>query len=162
MNIWRLITHHENRDTALRWSLENGRMALGWGQIGDLRAHKFASERDIADAILYQFEIGNHPLNNSKSGGFSLWSLYRTMQIGDLVILRGAKMNRVVEVTGDYQFDAATTPLKDDRYSHQRTIQATQIDPNKLWHRAGRMANDGGSIYRTLIRCERQLSPSDL
>ncbi len=162
MNIWRLITHHENRDAALHWSLQNGRLAVGWGRTGALDAHKYGSEAEIVDAILHQYLIAQHPLNNSKSGGFSLWNLYATMQTGDLVILRGAKSSRVVEITGDYFFDAENTPIKDDFYNHQRPVRATSIDPNMLWQRAGRMAKDGGSIYRTLIRCEKQLSPTDL
>lgn len=162
MTIWRLITHHENRDAALRWSLQNGRLAVGWGRIGALGAHKFGSEAEITDAILFQYQIAKHPLNNSKSGGFSLWNLYATMQIGDLVILRSAKSSRVVEVTGDYFFDAANTPQPNDFYNHQRPIRASSIDSNMLWQRAGKMAKDGGSIYRTLIRCEKQLSPADL
>ncbi|PQV64457.1 hypothetical protein B1R32_105139 [Abditibacterium utsteinense] len=83
------------------------------------------------------------------------------MQIGDLVILRGAKSSRVVEITGNYLFDAENTPLSNDFYNHQRPVRATSIDSDMRWQRAGKMAKDGGSIYRTLIRCEKQLSPAD-
>ena len=162
IQIWRLITHHEDRDGALRWSLNNGRIALGWGRIGELGAHKFGSEAEISEAILHQFNIGAHPLNNSKAGGFSLWNFYTKMQIGDLVILRGAKMSRVVQVTGDYFFDEQNMPSPHDFYNHQRRVEVTKLDAETIWNRAGRMAKDGGSIYRTLIRCENRLSPADL
>ncbi len=162
MNIWRLIPHHESRDVAVRWSLNDGRIAIGWGFIGAISAHRLGCEADIYDAILHQFQIGKHPLNNSKLGSYSLWNFYATMQTGDLVILRGSKISRVVRVTSEYFFDAQNTPVANDFYNHQRNIENTSIDPDKLWQRAGKMANDGGSIYRTLIRCERQLIESDL
>jgi hypothetical protein len=162
IQVWRLITHHQDRDAALRWSLNNGRIAIGWGQVGELSIHKFGSETEIVDAILHQYQSGDHPLNNSKSGGFSLWNLLAKMKNGDLVILRGASLSRVVQITGDYFFDALNTPIAGDFYNHQRRVEVTTLDADKIWQRAGRMAKDGGSIYRTLIRCENRLSPTEL
>lgn len=132
-------------------------MAIGWGKIGEIGAPKLGGEEQIKTAIQKKYP----ELSNSKSGGFSLWNFYATMQIGDLVILRGTGSSRVVEVTGDYLFDLHNTPLLND-YNHQRPVEFTNIDPDRLWNRAGRMARDGGNIYRALIRCERQLSPADL
>jgi len=50
-NVWRLIAHHEDRDAAIRWSLKNERIAIGWGGIGDLGSGVFNSAADIQDAI---------------------------------------------------------------------------------------------------------------
>ncbi len=92
---------------------------LAGEELAEISAQQYGSEAEIVDAIFHQYLIAQHPLNNSKSGGFSLWHLYQTMQVGDLVILRGAKSSRVVEVTGDYFFDAHNTPLPNDFYNHQ-------------------------------------------
>ena len=51
MNVWQLITHHEDKDAALLWSRQNGRIAIGWGAIGNIRAQGYESaERHSARA----------------------------------------------------------------------------------------------------------------
>jgi hypothetical protein len=37
MRVWRLITHHADKDGALFWFKQNSRIAIGWGAIGDIR-----------------------------------------------------------------------------------------------------------------------------
>ncbi|HMH45517.1 MAG TPA: hypothetical protein VK557_18660 [Pyrinomonadaceae bacterium] len=37
MRIWRLITHHADKDHALFWTKQNSRIAIGWGAIGDIK-----------------------------------------------------------------------------------------------------------------------------
>jgi hypothetical protein len=44
MRVWRLITHHERPEEMLRWSKTMGRVAIGWGNVGDLRTGGFASQ----------------------------------------------------------------------------------------------------------------------
>ena len=127
VTIWRLIAHHENRAAAMRWSLENGRIAVGWDNIGDLRTQGYNSQIAITNAGR-KF----HPLNrNFTSAGFSLWNFYREMKCGDLVILKGDKDNRVVEVESDYFFDSKNCSSNGD-YFHQRSVKFTQLDPHKL------------------------------
>ncbi len=70
--IWRLIAHHQNRDGALRWSLRNGRIAIGWGAIGDIQAQGSQSPEEIRDAIQHFYS----ELSNSSNGGSSLWNFY--------------------------------------------------------------------------------------
>ena len=86
-NVWRLIAHHEDRDAAIRWSLKNERIAIGWGGIGDLGSGVFNSAADIQDAI----RVAYPQKSNGSNGGFSLWSFYSAVKIGDQVILRGIK-----------------------------------------------------------------------
>ncbi len=156
--IWRLIAHHHNRDGALRWSLRNGRIAIGWGAIGDIQAQGSQSAEEIRDAIQHFYP----ELSNSSNGGFSLWNFYPIMKPGDLVILRGNKEHRVVELVGSYVFDRQNIPVEGGNYFHQRCVRFTPYDADVLWKQAGHMARDGGSIYRTLIRCERTLSANGL
>ncbi len=144
----------------MRWSLKNGRIAIGWGAIGDIESQGYKSVEDIRDAIQHFYP----ELSNSSNGASSLWNFFNTMKVGDLVILRGDKNSRVVEVVGDYLFDKQLFPLseQDGDYYHQRPVRFTQLDPDVLWQSAGKMAKDGGSIYRTLIRCEKPLDASQV
>lgn len=158
--VWRLITHHENRDAALSWSLKNGRIAIGWGAIGDIKMRGYESAEDIRDAIQHFYP----ELRSSSNGGFSLWDFFKVVKGGDLVIMRGAKSSCVAKVVGDYFFDNQQFPFSemDGNYFHQRPVRSTRYDPDVLWKVAGRMAQDGGSIYRTLIRCEKTLPVDEL
>ncbi|CAM4087342.1 hypothetical protein VINE108521_07295 [Vibrio neonatus] len=36
MDIWRLVTHHEESETALDQIIQRGRIAIGWSDLGDL------------------------------------------------------------------------------------------------------------------------------
>ncbi len=84
------------------------------------------------------------------------------MKHKDLVILRGAKSHCVVKVVGDYFFDPQNIPVAGGNYYHQRPVRLTRYDPDVLWKVAGKMAQDGGSIYRTLIRCGNTIPVDEL
>ncbi len=159
MNIWRLITHHEQPEEVVQWSREKGRIAIGWGLVGDLSL--YSSPKEIADAIK-QF----HPKrDNAGLGGPSLWHFYHDMQIGDLVILSTGKnggRRLVMRVQGPYEYvrKEEERPLykayrDDPSYHHQRGASVTSYDPNELWEKAGAKEARGDNIRWTLIRCLR-------
>ena len=53
--------------------------------------------------------------------------------MGDLIILSGSKGRElVVKIVGDYEFVAGASPLFDE-YNHQRKIEITQYDGDRLW-----------------------------
>ena len=154
-NVWRLIAHHEDRDAAIRWSLQNEKLAIGWGAIGNIGAGSLNSAVDIRDAIRETYP----QKSNATNGGFSLWDFYSAMKIGDRVILRGIKSSCVVEVVGDYLFDKQNAPIprQGSEYFHQRDMKLTGLDPDVLWEESGKMAPGNGSIYRTLVRCAKPI-----
>ncbi len=158
MNVWRLITHHKDKDAALFWSRQNGRIAIGWGGIGNIRTQGYRSAEDIAGAIRRTYPN----LQNSGSGGRSLWSLYAEMQEGDFVILSASKPRElVVEVEGDYEWmDGLPVPMEE--YQHQRRARIRRdMNPEDLWNTAEGAA-PGQNVHQTLIRCERTLTEDDL
>ena len=157
------MTHHEipNKDAALRWFVRNERICIGWGTIGDIRSHGYGSSIAVNRAIRHQFDLGNHPFSNFKSGGDSLWGLYGEMKKGDLVIVKGATYAEVMKVEGEYEFRDAPSQVPFPDYFHQRrAVVQNHMDPQKLWNLADGAAKDGGSIYRTLIRCVEQVESS--
>ncbi len=157
MTIWRMIVHHENRAAAIRWIRANRRIAIGWGDIGDVAAYD--AKADIKSAIKVHY-LPPHP-NNGGSGSESLWSFCHDVQIGDLVILAGDKSRElVVKVTGDYEFVEGESPLIGE-YNNQRKIEITEYDGNKLWDAAGGL-EAGVSRYRTLIKCQREVDVNEL
>ncbi len=144
-----MIVHHTDRAAAMRWTRANRRIAIGWGKSGDVRQY---DAKDHIKTVLPVLYPPPHP-NNSKSGSESLWSFCHDMQIGDLIILSGDKGRElVVEITGDYEFVAGQSPLYGE-YNHQRAIEITQYDGDKLWRAAGGL-EEGVSRYRTLVRCQ--------
>lgn len=154
MRVWRLITHHDRPEEMLRWSKTMGRVAIGWGDIGDLRTGRFRSPNAIADAIREHYPM----LTNAGRGGPSLWDFWVEMARDDLVILSDShRRGAVMRAVGDYEFVARGDELVGD-YQHQREAEEVGIDPDELWARAGGKA-PGQSIYRPLIRCRRDVEP---
>lgn len=129
MNIWRLITHHEEPDLALAWTRHCGRIAIGWGKIGNLRQRQCNSAQDIGSYIRQSYP----ELSNSGADGSTVWSFNAEMQKGDLVILSGSRPRQaVVEVQGDYEFAPQVPSLNgrvmSAKYQHLRRVQITAVD----------------------------------
>jgi hypothetical protein len=72
MRVWRLITHHADKDHALFWTKQNSRIAIGWGAIGDIAKKGYKSADEITSAIRTEYP----GLDNSHLGGSSLWDFY--------------------------------------------------------------------------------------
>jgi predicted Mrr-cat superfamily restriction endonuclease len=160
--VWKLIPHHLSKDGALAWTKSNGRIAVGWGWVGDIYKKNYFDAKDIANVIKRVFEEGNHPYKNSAEGGLTLWSFAKEMQIGDYVIVSGNRPRQlVVKVTGDYQYSPSVNPLLIN-YEHQREVEITYINPDELWQLAGAKTIAGRSPYATLARCANQVNVDDL
>lgn len=159
MEVWRLATHHEDPEAVADWSRKSGRIALGWGFLGDLREKEYASPKEISRAVR---ELAP-ALHNAPVSGIQLWNFRYTMKPGDLVILSTGKYRAfVMQVQGDYEYvPSERAPLHGD-YQHQRTAQLTNIDPDRLWRLAGAQAAEGQNIRWTLIKCLRLLEADEL
>ena len=157
MNIYRMIVHHTDKPAAMEWTRKNRRIAIGWGDIGDVAA--FERKAEIKSAIKSHY-LPPHP-NNGGSGSESLWSFCHDVQIGDLIILSGDKSRElVVEVTGDYEFVAGKSPMFGE-YNHQRQVEITEYDGEKLWASSGGL-EAGVSRYRTLVKCQNAIDADEL
>ena len=157
MRVWRLITHHADKDHALFWSKQNSRIAIGWGPIGNIRVIGYGSADDITAAIRRRYPEQRNP----HLGGSSLWDFYASMQKADFVILSASKPHvLVVQVGGDYEFEDHS-PFEGD-YQHQRSVVIRRdLSPKDLWKKAGGAA-PGQNDRQTLIRYERALTEDDL
>ena len=156
MNVWRLITHHEDKDAALFWTRQNSRIASGWGAIGDIRDRGYGSVADITSAIRTEYPA----LDNSHLGGASLWDFYAQIQNGDLVILSANKPRvLVVEVGGDYEW-TEESPFEGDYQHQRRVIVRRDLSPEEIWTKAGGAARQ--NVHQTLIRYERALTADDI
>jgi len=156
MRVWRLITHHADKDHALFWTKQKSRIAIGWGAIGDIGKKGYESARDITSAI----KISYPDLDNSHLGGASLWDFYEQMQNGDLVILSADKPRVLVaEVDGDYEW-TEESPFEGDYQHQRRVIIRRDLGPEEIWKKAGGAARQ--NVHQTLIQCERPLTEDDL
>src|SRR5436309_1212195 len=111
MRTWRLIAHHQDPDSAISSFRDQGRIAIGWGRIGDLRASGVGTATDSTATIRDAYP----ELNNAHLGGPSLLRLYDEMRAGDLVIVSDGKRRRLVmRVEGEYQWDPRPSPVPGD------------------------------------------------
>ncbi|HEX5758012.1 MAG TPA: HNH endonuclease [Thermoanaerobaculia bacterium] len=148
MRIWRLIAHKIDPRRAVEWSIENGRIAVGWGRIGDLR------EVGAPTADYIGARIGEvYPdIRNARTGGPSLSNFFSGIQIGDLAIIAGGgRRFHVAEVTGPYTWRSEPDSLDD--YQHQRSVVVTDDDPNALWSALGGRIAPAQNSYLTVALC---------
>ena len=133
MNIWRLITHHQKPDAALAWYKKNNCVCIGWADVGNIQEEGYSSAAEIGEIIREVYPT----LDNSATGGPSLWNFYRHVRIGDLILLRHDNVNHAVaQVTGNYDWkqdaeDGEENTLDD--YPHMRRVKFIPQNPQKLW-----------------------------
>ncbi len=159
MNVWRLITHHDNPEYALQWFKKKSRIAIGWGKIGNITHNKYSSTEDISLAIKMEYP----DVSNSMIGGICLYDFCYNMQPGDLIILStGSKRELVMEVEGEYEFNKypEEKPLGD--YQHQRKACILPLDSDELWKTAGSAIVEGQSIRWPLVQCKNPVSTSNI
>lgn len=160
MNIWRLISHHEDPVEYAEWIVNRGVIAIGWGGTGDLSSDSISFS---TAAELRRHVEGAHfgsAVSNWVNGGNSLWRLCREVKKGDLVIIsaRGSRKS-TVRITGDYYYvnngdDSSHT------YEHRRKVEVVPINPNILWQATGGIAPGEGK-RSTLVRCARALTDAE-
>jgi hypothetical protein len=157
MNVWRLATHHADPEAVVDWSQLTGRIAIGWGKVGNIREKGYTSTNEIAKTtrLLYP------GLHNAPFSGVQLWNFYYTMKPDDLVILSTGKYRALVmQAQGDYEFvPSEEAPLFGD-YQHQRKAVVTSIDPDQLWRSTGSRPMPGQNIRWTLIQCRNAVAPN--
>lgn len=149
--VWRLLI--EEPEDTLPWMSGNKRIAIGWGEIGDVRL--LGSLDAIAKAIRERNEnhpdYAGRPAANVQHGSHSLYDFCFTMKPRALVIISDRVQRRQVrEVVGGYDYvDQSAAPLN---YRHQRDARLVDMDPDDLWRRAGG-ALKGEINYRTRDQC---------
>jgi predicted Mrr-cat superfamily restriction endonuclease len=154
-NIWRLVTHHIDPEAALSWYLQEGWIAVGWGNIGNLS--QYSSKDQIKSAIREAYP-DDTPAERA-FGAPSLWGFYHELALRDWVILstgQGGGRKAVMEVVGAYEYrDTKNVPPFNGNYGHQRKAQLLPgLDADELWKKAEGMA-PGQNLHYTLIRCEK-------
>ena len=148
MKIWKLIAHHEDPARMNAWAEEHGRLAIGWGRIGDLREGQISSAKEISRRIAAKYP----ELANAHIGGPSLWRFLREMTEGDLVLLAGGGQRfGVFEITGSYSWVSPHDSLGD--YQHQRAAVPTGHDPEVLWKALGSTIAAGEAMRWVVALC---------
>lgn len=146
MNIWRLIAHHYDCEEAIELMKNTNRLAIGWSEIGKL--NNFICKNDISNAIRTHYP----DLQNSHTGGPSLWNFYKKVQIGDLVIVNvNHKRDSVFEVIEDYEYVSKDESLLG--YQHQRKAILRDINAEQLWNSMGKKVAEGENIRWSLAKC---------
>lgn len=139
----------------IQWAIANGRIAIGWSEVGTLC--QYATPGDIQNQVGIIFGGPNNP-GGAPTAGIQLWNFrggphpfyaqaqggphphFLAMQCGDLVILKANNWPQsvVMRVQGPYQY-VPHVPIGQPPYGyrHQRNAQVTDIDPQGLWNAAG-------------------------
>jgi predicted Mrr-cat superfamily restriction endonuclease len=147
-------------EATVPWVSANGRIAIGWGEVGDIR--QLGTFDAIADAI--RERNANHPDHEGKPeanvqhGANSLHDFCHAMRPGHLVIISDRSRRRGVwEVEGEYEYVEPEAAPPDSNYQHQRRARRTDLDADALWSQAGGRLADGQINYRTLGRCANEV-----
>jgi predicted Mrr-cat superfamily restriction endonuclease len=161
VNVWKMLTHHNNRQGAIAWTKKSSRIAIGWGRVGDIST--YASPESIKTAIRNFYPRPEFP-NNAHLGAPSLWDFYHEVKSKDLVILAGDSPRAlVVEIVGPYQYIINDSPPSlnsfTGEYYNQREIRLTSYDPDKIWFAAGEAP--GKHKYQTLLQCTHPIELND-
>ncbi len=147
MTVWRLMAHWHEPDKTVAWARKNGRVGIGWDDIGDVRL--YSSAQAISEAV----KSAIPGLSNWPFSGTQLWDFSRVMQKDDFVIL-GTFSGRaqVMQIIGDYEFNEnSDTPA--GGCLHQRAARVVAVNPDTLWKLAGSDAAPGYSKRWTLFKC---------
>jgi len=157
MKVWRIMAHHEDPDEnpddkMYKWSKRVGRVAVAWGETGDLRKLPEVSREMIRDRLRKKCP----GRKNNKTGVPSLWNFWN-IEVGDLAIISRRKHGRsdVVKITGEYHWKNKRKPYED--YQHQREVVFTDYDADEIWKKAGGKEASDNLIRWTVVRCKKDI-----
>jgi hypothetical protein len=103
MTVWRLNAHPSDAGRTARWFTRDCLVAMGWGDVGDLRRASPSSSTSIATMI----RKADPDSTDSQLGGQALWCFFHDMVVGDLVLVSdGANRDVVMRIDGDYEWSA--------------------------------------------------------
>ena len=106
-----------------------GIMAIGWGEIGDLKAF------DSKDAMKAKMKEVIDPSLSYKNTAHATWQFANEMKVGDIIFVKKGMYQLVGRgvVTSDYEYDDERT----DEYANYRKVNWTH---NGEWPHPGRAA----------------------
>ncbi|MEJ8752425.1 AAA family ATPase [Lagierella sp. ICN-221743] len=118
-------------ENALMWDefYNSGIMAIGWGEIGDLKA--FDSKDSMREKMK---EVFDEDLS-FKNSAHATWQFANEMKIGDIVFVKKG-MNKIIGrgvVMSDYEFDSS----REDEFKNIRQVDWTN---NGEWEHPGQAA----------------------
>jgi 5-methylcytosine-specific restriction protein B len=110
-----------------------GIMAIGWGEIGDLKAF------DSKDAMKAKMKEVIDPTLSYKNAAHATWQFANEMKIGDIVFVKKGMYQLVGRgvVTSDYEYDDERT----DEYANYRKVN---------WTHQGEWPHPGQAVMKTL------------
>lgn len=122
-------------DGAAKWDefYNAGIMAIGWGEIGDLKA--FASKDNMKVKMKETYD----PSLSYKNAAHATWQFANEMKIGDVVFVKKG-MHQLVGrgvVASDYEYDSE----RDDEYGNIRKVN---------WTHNGEWPHPGQAVMKTL------------
>lgn len=108
-------------------------MAIGWGDIGDLRSFKTKEDMKVQMRKLYD------PESSFKNQAHATWQFVHDMKIGDIIFVKKGLRQLVGlgKVISDYEYDLTMG----DNYNNIRRVQ---------WLYRGEWAHPGQAAIKTL------------
>lgn len=110
-----------------------GIMAIGWGEIGDLKAF------DSKDAMKAKMKETFNASLSYKNAAYATWQFANEMKIGDVVFVKKGMYQLVGRgvVTSDYEYDTE----RNDEYGNTRKVN---------WTNKGEWEHPGQAVMKTL------------
>ncbi len=122
-------------DNACMWDefYSNGIMAIGWGEIGDLR--KYSTKEEMKQAMKDIID----PAYSYKNAAHATWQFANEMKPGDIIFVKKG-MHAIIgkgEVCSGYRFDSD----REDEYKHVRHVK---------WTYKGEWEHPGQAVMKAL------------
>ena len=148
MRRWRMMAFHgRDRSDQMHEALRGaGLIAIGWGEVGDLRRMGPVDEEGVLESVR-ELSLDMGP-SNSRNGARSLLRLFREIRVGDQVRVHSRLGKDVFEITGEYYWEQGRLGPSTD-YWHRR--RARLLHSHEIGRPWGRRVPHGGSVYETII-----------
>ncbi|GEM_PF-6990393 len=160
VNAWKIIPINElskvRKDDALEISMEQGRVFVGWGAIGNIVTGRI-DDTDVMEIALKRAYPGGNNLNN---GIRALMNFAYLVVPGDIVLIMGNTKSALCVIDGDYEYEDSTHFGMPEGYDHQRHISVISRDTREVERVESMCSGFDGSQYVTVRKSKYPVDPA--
>ena len=160
VNVWKIIPINElskvRKDDALEIAMEQGRVFVGWGAIGNIMSGRLDDTDEMEIALKRAYPAGN----NVNNGIRALMNFAYVVVPGDIVVIVGNTKSSLCMVEGEYEYEDSAHFGMPAGYEHQRRIRVISRDSREVERIESICSGFEGSQYVTVRKSRYPIDPS--